>query len=61
MLAMISPAKEDNTAVMPGREKKSATCNAVALCIDLVVDVFAIDFEGFDMDIDDGIFSESGP
>ena len=61
MLAMISPAKEDNTAVMPGREKKSATCNAVALCIDLVVDVFAIDFEGLDMDIDDGIFSESGP
>lgn len=61
MLAMISPAKEDNTAVMPGREKKSATCNAVALCIDLVVDVFAIDFEGLDMDIDDGVFSESGP
>lgn len=60
MLAMISPAKEDNTAVMPGREK-SATCNAVALCIDLVVDVFAIDFEGLDMDIDDGVFSESCP
>ena len=59
MLAMISPAKEDNTAVMPGREK-SATC-AVALCIALVVDVFTVDFEGLDVDIDDGVFSESGP
>ena len=60
MLAMISPAKEDNTAVMPGREKKRHM-HAVALFIDLVVDVFAIDFEGLDMDIDDGVFSESGP
>ena len=59
MLAMISPAKEDNTAVMPGREKKRHM-HAVALCIDLVVDVFAVDFEGLDMDIDDGVFSESG-
>ena len=36
-------------------------CGGGCILGGLVVDVFAIDFEGLDMDIDDGVFSESGP